>query len=147
MQLVVIESDSENEAIPTPKAEPKPKQLKPAKIAKQDVKPAKITKQDVSKPAKIAKPDIKPAKMAKPDVKPAKGAVSEAPSQDAIPEFACAAWSTRFLPTLYDCLGCAADPFVMDPDMVKCIQEVVDLVHPEADYTVRLNDKIFVRVS
>jgi hypothetical protein len=62
---------------------------------------------------------------------------------NALPEFARSAWSTSFLPTLYDRLGQSPDPFVIDVDMVKAIQDVVDLAYPETDYQVRASDKIF----
>ena len=53
-----------------------------------------------------------------------------------LPDFACSAWSTSFLPTLYSRLGSSSNPFVMGADMVKVIQEVVDLVFPESDFKV-----------
>ncbi|KAH9952830.1 hypothetical protein BJV74DRAFT_715230, partial [Russula compacta] len=56
-------------------------------------------------------------------------------------------WATRFLPTLYMCLACSSDPFVLDPDLVKFIQGVVDITHPESNYQVRANDKLFTKVS
>ncbi|KAI0245201.1 hypothetical protein BJV78DRAFT_1140472, partial [Lactifluus subvellereus] len=59
-----------------------------------------------------------------------------------LPEFARAAWSTTFLPTLYDCLGCSGDPFVINSDMVKAIQEVVDFVYPGSNYQVHAGDKL-----
>ncbi|KAI0244949.1 hypothetical protein BJV78DRAFT_1092706, partial [Lactifluus subvellereus] len=52
-------------------------------------------------------------------------------------------WSTTFLPTLYSRLGCASNPFVLDADMVKVIQDIIDLVYPDTDYQVRTNDRIF----
>jgi hypothetical protein len=64
-----------------------------------------------------------------------------------LPAFARSTWGNTFLPTLYDRLGCASDPFVIDIDMVKVIQEVVDLAYPDSDYQVQLGDRIFVLVS
>jgi hypothetical protein len=63
-----------------------------------------------------------------------------------LPEFARSAWSTLFLPTLYDCLGRASDPFVLGADMVKVIQEIVDIVYPFAEYRVLVDDRIFTMV-
>jgi hypothetical protein len=63
-----------------------------------------------------------------------------------LPEFTRAAWATSFLPTLYDCLGCSNDPFVIAPDMVKVLQEIIDVVWTEVDYKVRVGDKIFTLV-
>jgi hypothetical protein len=54
----------------------------------------------------------------------------------ALPEFAQLALSTTSLPTLYSCLGSTSDPFMIDADMVKAIQEIIDLVYPDVDYTV-----------
>ncbi|KAF8486342.1 hypothetical protein DFH94DRAFT_614452, partial [Russula ochroleuca] len=59
-----------------------------------------------------------------------------------LPEFAHAAWSTKFLPTLYDCLGCSSNPFVINPNIVKAIQEVVDFAYPGSEYIVCANDKL-----
>jgi hypothetical protein len=63
-----------------------------------------------------------------------------------LPDFARAAWSTNFLPTLYDCLGCSSDPFVINPNMVNAIQDVVDFVYPGSQYRVRANDKLSIMV-
>jgi hypothetical protein len=66
-----------------------------------------------------------------------------------LPEFVRATWSSRFLPTVYNCLACSLDPFVVDIDLVKAIQEILDIVYPASGYKVRLNDKIssMVRLS
>lgn len=64
-----------------------------------------------------------------------------------LPEFARSTWGNTFLPTLYDRLGRAPDPFLIDADMVKVIQEVVDLSYPDSDYQVHLGDRIFALVS
>ena len=69
-----------------------------------------------------------------------------APDTNGLPQFTRSSWSTIFLPTLYSRLGCATNPFVIGADMVKVIQEVVDLVYPDSDYRVRVNDKIFTLV-
>ncbi|KIM80299.1 hypothetical protein PILCRDRAFT_49899, partial [Piloderma croceum F 1598] len=65
---------------------------------------------------------------------------------DGLPEFARAAWSTSFLPTLYDSLACASKPWDLPgdgSDMVKFIQEILDSVYPGTGYQVKLNDRIF----
>ncbi|KAH9956764.1 hypothetical protein BC827DRAFT_1270683 [Russula dissimulans] len=46
------------------------------------------------------------------------------------------AWCTSFLPTLYNCLEHSSDPFVINPDMVKEIQEKVDMVYLDNDHEV-----------
>lgn len=53
-----------------------------------------------------------------------------------LPEFAWSTWGTNFLPTLYSCLGCARDPFVLDADMIKGVQEIHDYAYPNLDYQV-----------
>jgi hypothetical protein len=63
-----------------------------------------------------------------------------------LPDFARSAWSTSFLPTLYSRLGSSSNPFVLGADMVQVIQEVVNLVYPNSDYQVRVNDRIFTLV-
>lgn len=64
-------------------------------------------------------------------------------------EFTRAAWSTSFLPTLYDSLACASKPWDLPgdgSDMVKFIQEILDSVYPGTGYRVKLNDQIFSMV-
>jgi hypothetical protein len=63
-----------------------------------------------------------------------------------LPKFARARWSSRFLPTLYDCLGCSDNPFVINPDLLKVVQEVVDFIYPDSVYQVRVTDKFFTLV-
>ena len=65
----------------------------------------------------------------------------------ALPQFACTTWGTHFLPTLYNCLGTAADPFLIDTDMLKLVQEIHDVAYPYSDYQVQGNNKIFAMVS
>jgi hypothetical protein len=87
---------------------------------------------------------VKAIKAAKPTVE---GSLPPAASDlSSLPEFARAAWSTNFLPTLYDRLGCSRDPFVIDPDMVNAVQEVVDFAYPGSGYQVRANDRLIVMV-
>jgi hypothetical protein len=67
-----------------------------------------------------------------------------------LPEFARAAWVTRFLPTLYHRLGSALKPFGLaneKEDMVQVVQKVVDYVYPHSGYSVKHGDKIFTMVS
>jgi hypothetical protein len=69
------------------------------------------------------------------------------PDPNDLPEFARSAWATTFLPTLYDCLGQSLDPFVIDGDMVKTIQELVDISYPNADYRVCVSGRIYSLVT
>lgn len=48
---------------------------------------------------------------------------------------------------LYDCLGKSLIPFVIDADMLKVIQELVDLSYPNTEYEVWASSKIFSIVS
>ena len=69
---------------------------------------------------------------------------------DGLPEFVRAAWSTSFLPTLYDALACAPKPWDLPDegsDMVKFVQKILDAVYPSSGYRVKLNDRIFSMVS
>ena len=60
-----------------------------------------------------------------------------------LPEFACSAWRTSFLPTLYALLGCSHTPFVLSNDIVKSIQDTVDYAYPDTDFLVRSGDRIY----
>jgi hypothetical protein len=64
-----------------------------------------------------------------------------------LPEFARMTWSTRFLPTLYDCLGCSREPFVICVNIIKPVQEVVDATYPGSGYRVIANDRLITMVS
>jgi hypothetical protein len=68
---------------------------------------------------------------------------------ETLPEFCRATWSTRFLPTIYHCLGAAPKPWELadgEAGMVEVIQEVLDYVYPGMTYTVKHGDKIFTMV-
>ena len=119
------------------------------------VKTSNLRPKPKSKPKsgeqKLATSAVEPrsAKVPKPDSSSAE--ITSAPASsniiNTLPEFARSTWGTTFLPTLYDRLGRSPDPFVIDVDMVKVIQEVVDLAYPDSDYQVRLGDRIFAQVS
>ena len=103
-------------------------------------------KSAVSKPnAKVpkVKHESPPSGSAASDISVAITTTSDA---GALPEFARATWSTSFLPTLYKCLACSSDPFVIGPDLVNVVQEIVNIVYPDSNYQVRSNDKIFTMV-
>jgi len=105
-----------------------------------------------AKPKPKSKPHLANSKVPKDRVERRSSSVTDisAPSDHnvtVLPEFARSAWSTTFLPTLYARLGCSPDPFVIDADMVKVIQEIVDLVYPDIEYQVQVDDKIFTMVS
>ncbi|KAF7977690.1 hypothetical protein HWV62_2940 [Athelia sp. TMB] len=64
---------------------------------------------------------------------------------DQLPHFARAAYTSVFLPTLYHRLGCSEKPFTefsKGDEMVAAIQQVVDCVWPESNWTVRWGDKL-----
>jgi hypothetical protein len=65
---------------------------------------------------------------------------------NSLPEFAQLAWSISFLPILYNLLAHASDPFVINANMVKVIQNLVNIVYPYVEYKVTVNDKIFIIV-
>jgi hypothetical protein len=50
------------------------------------------------------------------------------------------------LPTLYDCLGCSPDPFVIDSDIIGTIQAVVDFAYPQEGYRVCAGDNLTNKV-
>jgi hypothetical protein len=99
--------------------------------------------------ARVELPALPPALPALPPALPptiTNDTIITAANLNALPEFARALWSATFLPTLYDCLGCSPDPFVIDPDMVKTIQGVLNLVYPDSIYQIHVNDRIFAMV-
>ncbi|KAF8493028.1 hypothetical protein F5888DRAFT_1806464 [Russula emetica] len=120
------DSDSESEDAPT-----KP----PAKGAKKLTTAESIRKSGKTQPEKTVK---------------ATKATKEVPVANppfdisTLPEFARTNWSTHFLPTLYDCLGCSHDPFVIGSDIVKPIQAVVNTAYPGSGYRVLANDRLVV---
>ncbi|KAF8488710.1 hypothetical protein F5888DRAFT_1809460 [Russula emetica] len=123
------DSDSESEDAPT-----KP----PAKGAK------KSTTAD-SKVLKVSKGKTQPEKTVKATKATKEVPVANPPFDiSTLPEFARTNWSTHFLPTLYDCLGCSHDPFVIGSDIVKPIQAVVNAAYPGSGYRVLANDRLVV---
>jgi hypothetical protein len=114
-------------------------------------KPPKAARKSTVKPKeqKASKAMGKPVTAIK-ATKPNSGGLvvtgTSASDLSSLPEFACAAWSTKFLPTLYDCLGCSSNPFVINPNIVKAIQEVVDFTYPGSEYIVHANDKLVTMV-
>jgi len=143
MQSVIILSASDDsDAVPVKKKTT----VKP----KNSQKSAAITLEAKLKSNSKSKPRLANLKVPDPKIERASPAASNsADSHDvnSLPEFARSAWSTSFLPTLYDRLGRASNPFVIDADMVKVIQEIVDIVYPYADYEVSVDDRIFTMVS
>ena len=64
---------------------------------------------------------------------------------DQLPPFARAAYTSVFLPTLYNRLGASKKPFTefsKGDEMVAAVQEVVDRVWPESGWTVKWGDKL-----
>jgi hypothetical protein len=161
MQSVFIDSGSEDESnvilTRTSKVKPKSAQASTAIKAKPKSKPRSAHLKVPTFEPLEAKPKSKPhsanVKVPKPESEsepePEASNISGVAASDvnALPEFALSTWGTSFLPTLYNRLACAPDPFVLDADMVKVIQEIIDLVYPDSDYQVRVNDRIFTMVS
>ena len=143
MQSVIILSVSDDsDAVPVKKKTT----IKP----KNTQKSAAITLKAKPKSNSKSKPRSASLKVPDPKIECASPAASNsADSRDvnSLPEFARSAWSTSFLLTLYDRLGHASNPFVIDADMVKVIQDIVDIVYPYADYEVSVDDRIFTMVS
>ncbi|KAH9996357.1 hypothetical protein BJV77DRAFT_960725 [Russula vinacea] len=105
------------------------------------VKPLKGAHNPTVKPKEPTRKVSK--KMGQPALKPnSKGlAVTLTSDLSRLPEFAHAARSTKFLPTLYDCLGCSPNPFVINPDIVEAIQEVVDFAYQSRNNAYANNPK------
>ncbi len=147
MQSVLINSASEDSnSAPVKTIKPrKPTQKSATFDAKPKSKPESELKLDT---ILEAKPKSKPH-SAKVKSESTAAEISGGSTADinTLPEFAHSTWGTTFLLTLYDGLGCARDPFVIDVDMVKVIQEVIDLTYPDSNYQVRLGDRIFTQVS
>jgi len=117
---------------------------KPLKGAKKSTTSA-IPK--VSKVSKASKLKAQPPKTTKAGKTTMEGLVS-APASDilALPEFTRTNWSTHFLPTLYDCLGCSHEPFTIDSDIIIPVQAVVDAAYPNSEYRVIANDRLLTMV-
>ncbi|KAF8488593.1 hypothetical protein F5888DRAFT_1809552 [Russula emetica] len=123
------DSDSESEDAPT----------KPL------VKGAKKSTTADSKALKVSKGKTQPEKTVKATKATKEVPVANPPFDiSTLPEFARTNWSTHFLPTLYDCLGCSHDPFVIGSDIVKPIQAVVNAAYPGSGYRVLANDRLVV---
>lgn len=102
--------------------------------------PATVETTHVSRKSKL---NVKPEPLS------AAASFSELVASDVstLPEFARSTWGTHFLPMLYNCLGSAADPFFIEGNILKLIQEIHDYAYPDSDYQVRSNDRIFAMVS
>jgi len=132
--------DGSGEEMPldVPKAEPKPISRKT--VFKPSAHPTSSAMKESA--AKVKKEG--PASVGSPDI-----VLLSTSDVDGLPEFARAAWSTSFLPTLYDALACAPKPWDLPgdtSDMVKFIQGILDAVYPGTGYRVKLNDRIFSMV-
>jgi hypothetical protein len=157
-----LESDSDSDTKPSqvkPKATKNSAPLVPKKAQLPKAKQERL-EADSSRKAPIAlvaptKPAVSKAKLPKAEDESSTAsssnnvavAVDTASDLNVLPEFARAAWSTSFLPTLYSRLACSNDPFVIDLDLVTAIQEIVDIVYPNTTYKVRLNDKMYSMVG
>jgi hypothetical protein len=129
-----MRSASEDESDDAPRVtKVKPKTVRKSKAPTLEAK----LKQAKSKPHSVSSTDR---------ASPAANSSAGNSDFNSLPEFARSAWSTSFLPTLYDRLGQSPDPFVIEADMVKAIQEMIDLAYPDTDYQVRASDKIFIMV-
>jgi hypothetical protein len=113
-------------------------------------KPPKAKKSTTTakpKAPKVSKVKAQPEKTAKATKATTDVLVSTSASDIlTLPEFARATWSTHFLPTLYDCLGCSRDPFVINSDIIKPIQAVVNAAYPGSGYRVVINDRLITMV-
>lgn len=67
-----------------------------------------------------------------------------------VPRFMEAAWSSAFLPTIYDSLGRSKRPFADFSKgllVVSKLQEAIDLVWPGTDYTIQWSDYACTKVN
>ena len=142
MQSVIIVSVSEeSDAAPVKKKTAiKPKTTQKSAATKLEVKP-NLNPKPKPRSANLQLPNPKIERTS-----PAASNSGDSHDVNSLPEFARSAWSTSFLPTLYDLLARASDLFVIDADMVKVIQNLVNIVYPYAEYKVTVNDKIFIMV-
>jgi hypothetical protein len=132
IQLVLIDSDSNTDSdSPSPESQ---------KFTTVDPKEPKAPKA-MSKQRNL----IKAAKRST-EVLVVTPTASESEDLSSLPEFTRGDWPTRFLPTLYSCLGCSDSPFVISLDMVQTIQDIVDYVYPDTDYRVRAADRVYKMV-
>jgi hypothetical protein len=72
-----------------------------------------------------------------------------ATSGDGLPIFTRSCWSTRFIPTLTNCLASTLDPWDIGngADIIVVFQGVVDKVYPGLGYQVKFGDKIYTMVQ
>jgi len=112
------------------------------------VKPLKGAKKSaVPKAPKVSKMKAQPEKTTKAGEPTMGGLVSTSASDIlTLPEFARANWSSRFLPTLYNCLGCSREPFAISSDIIQPVQAVVNAAYPDSGYRVVANDKFISMV-
>ena len=107
-----------------------------------------IPKSSDTKQGRIVKSKVKLEPQG--SVSPARTAEISVQDIENLPAFARASWATRFLPTLYHCLGSADKPWEL-PDgengMVQTIQEVLGYAYPSSGYKVKHGDKFFTMVS
>ena len=61
-------------------------------------------------------------------------------------KFTHATWITHFLPTLYDCLGCLCEPFVISPDIIIPVQAVVNTAYLSLKYKVVTNNRLITMI-
>ena len=67
-----------------------------------------------------------------------------------VPHFMQATWSTTFLPTLYDSLGCLSQPFAdfaKGLKVVSKLQEAIDLIWPGTDFQIQWSDVPYAKVN
>jgi hypothetical protein len=139
VQFVVIESDDDTDYPPAKQTSSRGSKLNvQGDIPKSsDTKEGRIVTSKVKSERQGSVPPAPTAEISVQDVKN-------------LPVFTRAAWATRFLPTLYHCLGAADKPWVLadgEDGMVQTIQEVLDYAYPSSGYKVKHGDKIFTMVS
>jgi hypothetical protein len=157
--VAVIDSASEDDSdtIPAKTSRAKPVQKSTSLEVKSKSKPRsanlKVPKPEPESAILEAKSKPRSANLKAPKSEPKIASpsadISEAATSDinTLPEFARSAWSTSFLPTLYNLLGCSDNPFMIDANMLKVIQEVLDYAYPECIYVIGVDDRIFSQVS
>jgi hypothetical protein len=121
---------------------------KPLKDAKKSTTSAVAKAPKVSKASKLKAQPAKTTKAGRTTMDVLVSAPAASPASDisTLPEFARANWSTHFLPTLYDYLGCSCEPFTIGPDIIIPVQVVVDAAFPDSEYRVVANDRLITMV-
>jgi hypothetical protein len=132
------ESDSDDAAVTTSAKHESQAKAKPLKGAKRST----TANFKVPKVSKVKPQPEKTIKAAKTTAE----VLVAASDISTLPEFARATWSTHFLPTLYDCLGCSCDPFVINLDIIKPVQAAVVAAYPVSEYRVVANDRLITMV-